>query len=63
MPVITLEIGPLTREKKAALIRGFVEHASAVTGLPCEVFVTIIKENALENVGNGVQTLAEKLGK
>ncbi len=63
MPVITLEIGPLDREKKAALIRAFVENASEITGIRPDAFVTIIKENPVENIGSGVDTLAVKMGR
>lgn len=63
MPVITLDIGRLDAEKKATLIREFVEAAHRVTGIPKEAFVTLINEHEMENIGNGVQTLAEKMGK
>lgn len=63
MPIITLELGHLDREKKAELIRSLVETASAITGIPQDAFVTLIKENDLDNIGNGTQTLAAKMGK
>lgn len=61
MPVITLEIGRLTKEQKADLVRRFVEAAHDVTGVGKEHFVTIIRENDLDNIGSGEQLLSEKM--
>ncbi len=60
MPVINIECGKITKEQKEKLVAGLVEKASEVLNIPQQAFVTLIKENDLENVGNGVELLSNK---
>lgn len=59
MPVLTLEIGKLDKATKAALIKGLVQKASEITKIGEEHFVTLIKENDIDNIGSGTKTLAD----
>lgn len=59
MPLITIEIGPVTKEQKAALVKELVTKASEITHAPEESFLTIIKENSFDNVGNGTRLFSE----
>ena len=59
MPVITVEAGKMDKTTKARLIKELVQKASEVTKIPEEAFVTLIKENEYDNVGNGARTLTE----
>lgn len=59
MPLITIEIGPVTKEQKAALVKELVTKASEITHAPEESFLTFIKENPFDNVGNGTRLLSE----
>ncbi len=58
MPVITLEIGPISKEKKAQLIKRYTEVSSEVTGIPERAFIVLIHEINHENVGVGGEVLA-----
>lgn len=60
MPVIKIECGKITKEQKINLVEGLVSKASEVLNIPREAFVTLIKENDLENIGNGTQLLSDK---
>ena len=59
MPVITIELAQIERDKKVTLVKELVQKASEITGIPEESFVTLIKENGLENVGSGTKLLSE----
>ena len=61
MPVITVEAARMSKEKKAELVEKMVSVASEVMGIPEEAYVTIIKENEFDNIGNGKQLLSEKM--
>ncbi len=60
MPVITIDGPKVTREQKAQLVREFVSSASKILNIPEQAFVTLIKENELDNIGNGTQLLSDK---
>lgn len=60
MPVITLEIGSLSKDQKKEIVKAFVSSASKITNIPEEAFVTLIKENSYDNIGNGTLLLSEK---
>ncbi|MGE4283709.1 MAG: 4-oxalocrotonate tautomerase DmpI [Clostridia bacterium] len=60
MPVITIEMGKATKEQKAELVKGFVTKASEVLNIPEQAFVTLIRENDFDNIGNGTQLLSDK---
>jgi len=63
MPIINYDGGRMTREQKAELVTEFTETASRITGINKEVFVVIINEHDMENIGSGGQLLADKLKK
>lgn len=60
MPVITLEGPKMTKEQKTKLVEGFVINASEILNIPKQAFVTIIKENSFENIGNGTILLSDR---
>lgn len=61
MPVITLDIGKLTKEQKAQLVRHFTEAAHQVTCVPKSAFVVIINEHELDNIGAGGELFSERM--
>jgi len=61
MPVITVEAAHMNKEKKAELVEKMVSVASEVMDIPEEAFVTLIKENEFDNIGNGKKLLSEKM--
>ncbi|MDR2452877.1 MAG: tautomerase family protein [Candidatus Accumulibacter sp.] len=60
MPVIILEMAPLTTDQKRSLAAEMTECAARITGLPKEGFYVFIKENGLENVGVGGRLIADR---
>lgn len=60
MPVITLEVGKTSKEQKAELVKELVSKASEILNIPEQAFVTLIKENDFDNIGNGTELLSEK---
>ncbi len=60
MPVITFEIGKVSKEQKAELVKEVVTKASQILNIPEQAFVTLIKENEFDNIGNGTTLLSEK---
>jgi 4-oxalocrotonate tautomerase len=60
MPVITLEASKLTKEQKARLVKELVNSASEIMNIPEQAFVTIIKENDFDNIGNGTVLLSDR---
>lgn len=60
MPVITLEAGKLTDEKKEALIKELTSTASKIMGTPEAAIYVFLKENELSNIGAGGQQLSKK---
>lgn len=59
MPVINLDITPLTLEQKKALAAEFTAAASRITGVPETAFYVYINEHAPTNVGVGGKLLGE----
>ena len=59
MPVITLELGKVDKATKVRLIKELVQKASEITQIPEQAFVSLIKENEYDNIGNGTKTLTE----
>ena len=53
MPVISFDIGELTKEQKEILAKEFSESASRVTGLPIEMIYVLFNERKFGNVGVG----------
>jgi 4-oxalocrotonate tautomerase len=63
MPVINIDGPHLTKDQKAQLVEALVEQSSKIMNIPKEAFVTIIRENEQDNIGNGSQLLSEKMKK
>lgn len=55
MPAITAQMGKMTKEQKAQLVKEFTESAAKITGLPEHAFYIFIDEYEAENVGVGGQ--------
>jgi 4-oxalocrotonate tautomerase len=51
MPIITLDMGPLTVEQKERLIVSFTRDVCEVTGMPPEAMVVMINEHSRDNMG------------
>lgn len=62
MPVITLDMAVLTKEKKAELVETLTRDASEITGIPREKFIVLINELDRDNIGVGGQLLSKILG-
>jgi len=61
MPVIQFEGPQMTKDQKERLVEAFSREASQILSIPEEAFVTILRENNLENIGNGSKLLSEKI--
>ncbi len=59
MPVITIEAGKMTKEQKATLVKELVSKASETLNIPEQAFVTLIRENEMDNIGNGTNLLSD----
>ncbi len=59
MPVLTFEGGILPQERKKELIVSLTEAAAAVTGIPGEKFIVLIRELEDDSIGVGGRTLTE----
>lgn len=60
MPVITIEGPKITKEQKEQLVSEFVTSASKILNIPQQAFVTLIRENELDNIGSGTQLLSNR---
>ena len=60
MPVITLEAGTVTKEKKAELAQKLTKTAAEVLGLPDEAFIVFMKGNSFDNIASGGVLLSER---
>jgi len=61
MPNITIEGPPISElEKKRALVQEVTDAATKCYGLPKQVIVVVIKENAPENVSVGGQLIVDR---
>ncbi|TEB04213.1 Tautomerase enzyme [Pelotomaculum schinkii] len=63
MPVITVEAGKMDRNKKALLVKELTQKASEILSIPEQAFVTLIKENDMDNIGTGGRLLSDKMAK
>lgn len=61
MPVITIDIGKMDKDKKARLVREMTATASAVTQIPEDKFIVLINEMERDNIGVGGKLLSELL--
>ena len=59
MPVIKIDIGKMSTEKKAELVKVLTDKASEVTQIPGDKFVVLINEMERENIGIGGKLLSE----
>ena len=59
MPIITLEMGPLSAEQKEKLIAAFTRDACEVTGMPPEAMIVLIYELSRDNMGVGGQQVSK----
>ena len=60
MPVITVEICPMEKEKKAEVARVFTEEFSRISGLPKESIVILFHELPYEDVASGGVLIADR---
>nr|WP_319537960.1 4-oxalocrotonate tautomerase DmpI [uncultured Methanospirillum sp.] len=60
MPVISVEIAPLTTELKEELIRSLTETAAAITKIHEESFVVMVKEYPADAIGVGGTPLSKR---
>jgi 4-oxalocrotonate tautomerase len=60
MPVITIEISTLVKEKKAQLVRALTRDASEITGIPEDKFVVLVNEYDRDNIGVGGVLLSDR---
>ncbi len=61
MPVITIDLAMLPREKKAQLVQTLTQSASEITGIPQDKFIVLINELERDNIGVGGQLLSDRL--
>lgn len=59
MPVITLNVGKISREQKALLVKELVSKSSEILNIPEQAFVTLINESDFDNIGNGTKLLSD----
>ena len=60
MPVTTIDGPKISKEQKAKLVKEFVTKASEILNIPQPNFVTLIKENDFDNIGNGTKLLSDR---
>ncbi|MFP4048136.1 MAG: 4-oxalocrotonate tautomerase DmpI [Nanoarchaeota archaeon] len=63
MPVINIDGPHLTKDQKERLVKAIVKQSSQIMDIPEEAFVTIIRENEKDNIGNGTELLSERMKK
>ena len=59
MPIISIEIGRLSREQKLGLIEKLTAASATVTGIPAAAFTVVINEQDDDNIGVGGKPLGE----
>lgn len=60
MPVISIELGPLSTEIKSELIKKITRDSAEITNIPESAFVVIIKEYPPDAIGVGGIPLSER---
>lgn len=60
MPVITIELVPLSKEKKEQLIVGLTKVACEATGLPPQAMTVVIHEVSPDNFGVAGEQLSKR---
>lgn len=61
MPVISIEIGQVSPEIKADLIKNLTECAAGITHIPKESFIVLINEYPRNAIGVGGTPLSERI--
>lgn len=59
MPVIQIDAGKMSKEKKSELIKGLTETASSILDIQQQAFTVFIRENDFDNIGVGGKPLSE----
>ena len=59
MPVISIEIGKLTKEQKKEIIKQITTTTSEITKIPENAFTVLIHELSDENIGIGGRDIGE----
>jgi 4-oxalocrotonate tautomerase len=59
MPVITIDMAALTREKKLELVQVLTRNASEISGIAEEKFIVLINELERDNIGVGGVLLSD----
>ena len=59
MPIITLEMGPLSTGQKEKLITAFTRDVCEATGMPSEAMIVLIRELPRENMGVAGQQMSK----
>jgi len=60
MPVISVEIAPVSTEIKEELIRSLTKTTSEITNIPEESFIVLVKEYPPEAIGVGGTPLSNR---
>jgi 4-oxalocrotonate tautomerase len=60
MPLITMKISHLPKEKKAELTKKMTEVASEITGIPEPAFTMFVEEYPTENIAVGGTLLCDR---
>jgi len=61
MPVISIELGPVSAEVKSELIKRLTKTAAEITKIPEPTFVVLIKEYPLDAIGVAGVPLSERV--
>ncbi len=61
MPVITIDLWPVSHEARGALIRELTATASKITNLPPSAFFVYIREYPTDAIGVGGVPLSEQV--
>lgn len=62
MPVITIDMAAVSKEKKEQLVQALTRSASEITGISADKFIVLINELERDNIGVGGKLLSEILG-
>ena len=60
MPLITMKIADLPKEKKEELTRRMTQLASEITGIPEPAFMMFVEEYPTENIAVGGTLLSDR---
>ena len=61
MPLIKVEIGKMTKEKKKEVIEKLTKTMSEITNIPEQAFTIYINEHDADNIGVGGVPLSERM--